>query len=396
MTRRIRAKISTGTYFELTEWMKQYTAHFGNFYRNALMNLALGEIHNIPRSWLLAFKHAYKGDMTFYINFALGMSAHIGRDLGITLSELDPLGMNATAKKSDSQKVNNIIHNCSLELITALTDFYAPVLNLTNWKTLLYLTLDTFTDVLRGIAWNNAVFIASYPVANKTAIRIMDADAWILGETLVALAPLFRALRQYERSFPFEHFCTVVPWGCADFSGRINLIQKHNSKKDVIWSKDKTTIPAELITVGQQKYCPGVIIFGAISSRGLIPKESPIFIDDWLKTECEKLGKKRHTMDRFLYIKLIEQELKPHIDMIFPEVNVIWQDDADSKHRSSYALNKIDELFYERITPDEEASKMADIWPIENVWGHIKEKLDVYEIRNIAMLRKKLCKFGIQ
>ncbi|CAF3794840.1 unnamed protein product [Rotaria sp. Silwood1] len=178
----------------------------------------------------------------------------------------------------------------------------------------------------------------------------------------------------------------------SDFSGRINLIQKHNSKNDVIWSKDKTTIPAELLTVGQQKYYPGVIIFGAISSRGLIPKESPIFIDDWLKTECEKLGKKRHTMDRFLYIKLIEKELKPHIDMIFPDVNVIWQDDADSKHRSSYALNKIDELFYERITPDEEASKMADIWPIENVWGHIKEKIDGCEITNIAMLRNKIVK----
>jgi hypothetical protein len=44
----------------------------------------------------------------------------------------------------------------------------------------------------------------------------------------------------------------------------------------------------------------------------------------------------------------------------------------DSKHRSSYALNKIDELFYERITSDEEASKMADIWTIENLWVYIR------------------------
>jgi hypothetical protein len=33
----------------------------------------------------------------------------------------------------------------------------------------------------------------------------------------------------------------------------------------------------------------------------------------------------------------------------------------DSKQRSSYALNKIDELFYERVTPDEEASRIAEI-----------------------------------
>ncbi len=91
-----------------------------------------------------------------------------------------------------------------------------------------------------------------------------------------------------------------------------------------------------------------------------------------------------------MYIKLIETELKPHIDMLFPDVNVIWQDDTDSKHRSSYALSKIDELFYECVTPDEEASKMADIWPIENVWGYIKEKIGGHEVENIAVLKDKI------
>jgi hypothetical protein len=176
----------------------------------------------------------------------------------------------------------------------------------------------------------------------------------------------------------------------SDFSGRINLIQKHNAKNNVIWSKNKTTIPPELLTVGQQKYSPGVMIFGSISSRGLIPNNSPIFIDEWLKTECKRLKKKRITMDRFMYIKLIETELKPHIDTLYPDVNVIWQDDMDSKHRSSYALNKIDELFCERITHDEEASKMADIWPIENIWGYIKEKIDEHEVENITALKYKI------
>jgi hypothetical protein len=169
----------------------------------------------------------------------------------------------------------------------------------------------------------------------------------------------------------------------TDFSGRICLIQKQNSKNDVIWSRNKTTIPSHLLTAGQQKYSPGVLLFGAISSRGLIPKTSPIFVDDWLKTECKNF-KKRNTMDRFLYIKLIEQELKPHIDMIFPDVNAIWQDDNDSKHRSYYALNKIDELFYERIEANEEASKMADIW------GYIKEKIEEHEVENLVILKERI------
>ena len=132
------------------------------------------------------------------------------------------------------------------------------------------------------------------------------------------------------------------------------------------------------------------MLFGAISSRRLVPENSPIFVDEWLKEECKKIKKERITMDRFLYIKLIEAELKPHIDMLFPDVNVIWQDDMNSKHRSSYALNKIDELFCDRITPDEEANKMADIWPIENVWGYIKEKIGEHEVENLATLKEKI------
>jgi hypothetical protein len=75
---------------------------------------------------------------------------------------------------------------------------------------------------------------------------------------------------------------------------------------------------------------------------------------------------------------------------LYHKVDVIWQDDADPKHRSRYALEKIDEMFYERIEPEEQASKMADIWPIENVWGYIKEKLEENEFENVTMLKRRI------
>ncbi|CAF5130771.1 unnamed protein product [Rotaria sp. Silwood1] len=176
----------------------------------------------------------------------------------------------------------------------------------------------------------------------------------------------------------------------TDFSGRINLVQKHNSKNNVVWSISKATISLDLQTIGQQKYSSGIILFGAISSRGLIPRRSPIFIDEWLKSECKKLNKERISMDRFLYIKLVKSQLKPHIDRSYNGVQVIWQDDADPKHRSQYALNQIHEMFYERIEPEQHANKMADIWPIENIWGYIKEKLEENEFENVTMLKKKI------
>jgi hypothetical protein len=176
----------------------------------------------------------------------------------------------------------------------------------------------------------------------------------------------------------------------TDFSGRMQLIQKTNFKNNVVWSRSKATIPIELQTIGQEKFSPGVMLFSGISSRGLIPRNSPIFVDEWLKSECRKINKKRLTMDRFLYIKLIEEELKPHIDVLYNDVNIIWQDDNDPKHRSYYALDKIHEMFYERIEPEEQASKMSDIWPIGNIWGYIREKLEEEEFANVSLLKERI------
>ncbi|CAF2733323.1 unnamed protein product [Rotaria sp. Silwood2] len=66
-------------------------------------------------------------------------------------------------------------------------------------------------------------------------------------------------------------------------------------------------------------------------------------------------------MDSFLYIKLVEQQLKHHIDQLYGDVDLIWQDDGDSKHRFHYVLEQIDEIFNDHVKPEEQADKMADI-----------------------------------
>lgn len=216
MTRLVREKIATGTYFTLSEWMKNYTTHFGNFYREALLSFSAGDLSNLPASWRLAFQHARKGDQTIFMNFALGMSAHIVRDLGIALSELEIADKDTLIKRSDSNKVNAIIHNCSLELLTSLLKFYAPVINMTNWNTLIHVGLDTMTDALRFIAWNDAMFLLNHPTHRKRVIHSMDIDAQLLEKALLTIAPLFKGMKNYERLFSFGQYCSIVPWGCGE------------------------------------------------------------------------------------------------------------------------------------------------------------------------------------
>jgi hypothetical protein len=69
---------------------------------------------------------------------------------------------------------------------------------------------------------------------------------------------------------------------------------------------------------------------------------------------------------------------------------VIWQADGDSKHRSHYVLQEMDDIFWECIVSAEQADKMADVWPIENIWGYIKQKLDLYEIKDLVTLKTKI------
>ena len=94
-------------------------------------------------------------------------------------------------------------------------------------------------------------------------------------------------------------------------------------------------------------------------------------------------------MDRFLYIKLVKP-LKRSIDQLYDDVDVIYQDYGDCKHQSCYVLEQTDDIFCERVTPAEQADKMADAWPIENICDYIKQKLDACEIKDLVILKTKI------
>ena len=60
---------------------------------------------------------------------------------------------------------------------------------------------------------------------------------------------------------------------------------------------------------------------------------------------------------------------------------------AQKIHRSKVSLDSIDRNCKDRIPYKLQAPKMADVWPIENVWAIIKQDLDGQELKNIQELR---------
>ena len=65
-------------------------------------------------------------------------------------------------------------------------------------------------------------------------------------------------------------------------------------------------------------------------------------------------------MDRFLYIKIVEHQLKSSVNRLYERIDVVWRDDADSIHHSWYELDKIHGIC-------STAGKMIDIWLITKV-----------------------------
>ncbi|CAF5023771.1 unnamed protein product, partial [Rotaria sp. Silwood1] len=91
------------------------------------------------------------------------------------------------------------------------------------------------------------------------------------------------------------------------------------------------------------------MLWGGISYQGLFPKQSPIFVDDWLELIRPKDTEKAN------------EELG---DLRY----IIFQDDQDRQQRMRVALDAVEHVFHHWIEPKDCAAKLADVWPIENVW----------------------------
>ena len=113
-----------------------------------------------------------------------------------------------------------------------------------------------------------------------------------------------------------------------------------------------------------------------ICSKGLIPKSGPINFTKWLDGQKESGSRGKLYMIGELYAKFIRTKVVPAIRNVVGDLdNIFFQDDQDTKHRTQVAIDAVNEFFLQRISPEDCDAKLADCWPIERVWGILKEKL---------------------
>lgn len=163
----------------------------------------------------------------------------------------------------------------------------------------------------------------------------------------------------------------------TDFSGIFTFQPFQNSKNDVIYARSRKEIPPALLAAPKDKYPKGIMFWGAISYYGLIPAEGPINFTEWLKNQRQPGQHGRMYMNGERYAKFLREVAIPAVAEVVGDIegeDVYWQDDQDTKQRTAVATDTVNEFFVNRVERDCDG-KFADVWPIENVWGILKEKV---------------------
>ncbi|CAF4195086.1 unnamed protein product [Rotaria magnacalcarata] len=208
--------------------------------------------------------------------------------------------------------------------------------------------------------------------------------------------------KQLRKKYGTKKGGKIFKWNCVlntDFSGAFKLSPQNNRHNEGVYAESSLDIPYELRTISKQKFQKSIMLWGGISYKGLFPEQSPIFVDEWLELtrpkDTDRRKKVYYTGDR--YAKFIQTIVADKAAKELGDLrNLVFQDDQDRKQRMHVALNAVKRVFINRIESKDCNAKLADVWPIENVWGALKENLRGREYDNIEQLKDDIKKEWIK
>ena len=175
----------------------------------------------------------------------------------------------------------------------------------------------------------------------------------------------------------------------TDFSAIVRTHLRHNSKNMVVYGRDKNSI-REKLSNPEKKFAPFVMLWGGITTIGLVPADAPLFVDEVLSEWENPDGKQPKTINSFIYTDMIQTKVLPEVQKLFPDLDCWFQDDEARIHRTQHVLDPVDATFPQRV-PAKMASCTADLLPIENIWAIIKQELPKYgKMENITKLKRAI------
>ena len=193
------------------------------------------------------------------------------------------------------------------------------------------------------------------------------------------------------KKYGIDHQYQRYQWNkmvITDFSGKIGVRQKNNSKNNIVYAVDRQSIPSELLYAPEERFEGGFMLWGGLTNKGLIPA-TPIFLDEFFNEYEWRKGEKK-TMNGSRYIDLLKNVAIPAIEQLFPHDDYIFQDDTSRIHRTPAVIKFVEENIPGRIDVNDQAMKMDDVWPIENLWSIIQQELSKYQFNSLDDVKQKI------
>jgi Family of unknown function (DUF5995) len=169
-TEEYRRTIEDPTFFEDTRFVNHEDAVFARYYFEAYDNWHAGGSAAVPRAWAIAFRAADERAVSAAGNVALGINAHVQRDLPFVLASIGMVKPDGSSRKPDHDRVNEFLNRVADELYPEIARRFDPTIDDGELPG----TADNFAEfqiipTWREIAWRNAERLVSAPSAEARA-----------------------------------------------------------------------------------------------------------------------------------------------------------------------------------------------------------------------------------
>jgi hypothetical protein len=189
-TEEYRRTIDDPAFFQDTNFVNHEDAVFARYYFQAYDDWAAGRQAAVPPAWAIAFRAADQHAVSAAGNIALGINAHVQRDLPFVLAAIGLVKPDGSSRKPDHDRVNEFLNRVADDLYPEVARRFDPTVDDSQVPGT---TLDDFAEfqiipTWREIAWRNAerLVSASSPEARAQVAADIEAYAASQAQTLVA------------------------------------------------------------------------------------------------------------------------------------------------------------------------------------------------------------------
>jgi hypothetical protein len=132
-----------------------------------------------PGAWAVAFEAAERRELPAAGNLALGINAHVQRDLPHVLAAIGMVTPHASSRKPDHDRVNRFLNRVTDGLIAEIAQRFDPTIDDGDLPTLID-DVGKFQSIpaWREIAWRNAERLVSAPTPEMRALVAADIEAY--------------------------------------------------------------------------------------------------------------------------------------------------------------------------------------------------------------------------